>query len=77
MVTNGFQSKDNKNGDDIPVNNLTFTMPDEAVTIYDIELEKKSYNIIIGNISEGLEVHFEDKDGNVITESLPGEEVLL
>lgn len=72
-----FKVKTTKNGDDIPVNNLTFTMPDEAVTIYDIELEKKSYNIIIGNISEGLEVHFEDKDGNVITESLPGEEVFV
>ena len=72
-----FKVKTTKNGDDIPVNNLTFTMPDEAVTIYDIELEKKSYNIITGSVTEGLEVHFEDKEGNVITKSLPGEDVFV
>lgn len=72
-----FKVRTTKNGDDIPVNNLTFTMPDEAVTIYDIELEKKSYNIITGSVTEGLEVHFEDKEGNVITKSLPGEDVFV
>lgn len=72
-----FKVRTTKNGDDIPVNNLTFTMPDEAVTIYDIELEKKSYNIITGSVTKGLEVDFEDKEGNVITKSLPGEDVFV
>lgn len=76
LLTN-FKVRTTKNRDDIPVNNLTFTMPDEAVTIYDIELEKKSYNIITGSVTKGLEVHFEDKEGNVITKSLPGEDVFV
>ena len=77
-VLKSFKAKKTANGEEIPVENCTFTMPDESITITDIVLEKRSYKIdTCGNLPEGFEVHFENASGETITQSVWGEEIYV
>ena len=57
--------------------NTSFMMPGEAITITDFSLRKKSYNLTVNECPEEFEVHFENENGDVITESVWGETVYV
>ena len=77
-ILKSFKVKKTANGEEIPVENCTFTMPDESITITDIVLEKRSYKIdTYGNLPEGFEVHFENASGETITQSVWGEDIYV
>lgn len=78
-ILKSFKVKKTATGESIPVDeNLTFTMSDESITIYDIQLEKRKYEINTKlPIPKGFEVFYENENGEVITESVWGEDVYV
>ena len=65
-----FKVKKKKDETPIAVEGLSFNMPEEAVVIYDIVIEKKRYKLsyVLGENTKGLEVHFENSARDVITD---------
>ena len=57
--------------------NTSFIMPGEAITITDFSLCKKSYSLTVNKCPGEFEVHFENENGDVITESVWGETVYV
>ena len=57
--------------------NTSFIMPGEAITITDFSLRKKSYSLTVNKCPEEFEVHFENENGDEITESVWGETVYV
>ena len=74
-----FKVKTKKDGTPIEVTDLSFDMPEEAIVIYDLVIEKKRYklNYTLAEGAEGLEVHFENKERNVVTDMGFGSSVFV
>lgn len=66
-----FKVKKTATEEEIPVKDLSFTMPEEAITIYDIKLKKRKYVISTKSITKGLEVKYVKENGDVIDENMP------
>ena len=74
-----FKVKTKKDGTPIEVTDLSFDMPEEAIVIYDLVIEKKRYklNYTLTEGAEGLEVHFENTKRNVVTDMGFGSSVFV
>ena len=74
-----FKVKTKKDGTPIEVTDLSFDMPEEAIVIYDLVIEKKRYklNYTLAEGAEGLEVHFENTKRNVVTDMGFGSSVFV
>ena len=74
-----FKVKTKKDGTPIEVTDLSFDMPEEAIVIYDLVIEKKRYklNYTLAEGAEGLEVHFENSQRNVVTDMGFGSSVFV
>lgn len=74
-----FKVKTKKDEIPIEVTDLSFDMPEEAIVIYDLVIEKKRYklNYNLAEGAEGLEVHFENSQRNVVTDMGFGSSVFV
>ena len=74
-----FKVKTKKDEIPIEVTDLSFDMPEEAIVIYDLIIEKKRYklNYNLAEGAEGLEVHFENSQRNVVTDMGFGSSVFV